>query len=94
MRESEALAKLEEYWKQATAFAAKNSGWFVIDRDMGEHLHAWQRYFNHRLPVSPVGMGWLRAGKINTFLTPCEWPEWFDPSWGAKKDDKLTSDVL
>lgn len=83
-RTRQQLQGTEKYWTEATAFVrkvspdAKNPAWFSVARDMLTHLEAWEKYFMGRLGFLPAGLEMLKEHKIEVFLVPAEWPEWFD----------------
>jgi hypothetical protein len=87
---TEAAIAAEAYWKQATDFVRRitddpeSPPWFIVTDDTAEQLKSWERYFDWRLGFQPWGMKMLKRQQINQFLTPCEWPEWFDARFQSK----------
>lgn len=56
----------------------KEPSWFAVTREQQQQLEAWSNYSQWRLGFELRGIGLLREFKIESFLVPCEWPEWFD----------------
>ena len=79
----------EAYWKEATDFVKrmsddpKNPAWVAVSREMPEQIEAWKKYFRWRLGYVTRGLSMLEENKIETFLVPTEWPQWFDAKWSA-----------
>ena len=84
------ITSSEMYWNEAKDFVRRNSSdqknpsWFVIDRTMDKHIDAWEDYFKWRIGFVTAGLTYLTSFKIDTFLVPCEWPEWFDSRFTKK----------
>lgn len=81
------LQKAQDYWQQATNFvrlasdSGKATNWFAITLEMPQQIDAWRDYFKWRIGFAAVGLDMLSAQRIECFLVPTEWPEWFDTQY-------------
>jgi hypothetical protein len=88
-------AMTEVYWVQAREFVKKattdprSPPWYELRLDSGEELWAWAAYFQRRFGCMPAGLKGLDDRKIQVFLVPCQWPEWFDPDY--RPPEKLSA---
>lgn len=80
--------KAKAYWTKAEAHCADLDKWFAVERDSKEY-EAWSRYFD-RLGWEPRHWRDLRkneddeTGRIDMFLVPAQWPEWFDTTFAGR----------
>lgn len=67
----------QAYWRKAQEYVTKmGTGWFAI-RPGTDEFDSWVEYFRKQR-WKPWGLKQLEHNRIEIFLVPAQWPEWFE----------------